>query len=224
MKINIGNTYINCHNYKFCKEKVLIFAHGFPGTNRLPKLIPHLNKKGVAWVEINYKGDKYTNDKFSFIGSIKDIKNGINFIREKFNPIYLNILGYSYGGFCTLNLIRTHREFFNKIILLNPVIDANFFKIHPIMPTLWNIAKNILNLREKNYYEKEIDELINRYNPIEFKKELPKRIYIIQSTNDMLCPFNQAKKFAKEIEAIFIPLRGKSHDLEGDELINILPL
>jgi len=216
--------HIDCYNFEFCKEKTILFAHGFPGTNRLPGIITHLRKKGFSWVEINYKGDKKTKGKFSFLGSIEDIKDATNWIQSQFNPYKLYILGYSYGGFCTLNLIRENPNLYDKVLLLNPVIDAEFFKIHPIMPSLWDIAEKILKLYPKDFYREEIEKIINNYNPIKFTHELKDNLYIIQSTEDMLCPKELAKEFAKITNSTFIPLLDKGHDLKGEELINILPL
>ncbi len=216
--------FVKCWNYEYCKEKILLFAHGFPGTNRLPQLIPYLRKKEIAWAEINYQGDRGTKGFFSFIGSIEDIIKATYFAREKFNPRKVYILGYSYGGFCTLNIIKNHPSLYDRVILLNPVLNAQFFRDHPIMPVLWDEAKKILSLQDEKIYRKEIEDMIQNYNPLSFKEKLSDPYFLLQSTKDTLCPISLAERFVRDTRGILLPIPNAGHDLEGREFANILPI
>ena len=211
-----------CYNCEYLRERVIIFAHGFPGTNRLLRLIPYLGERRTAWIEVNYRGDKGTRENFSLLGSIEDIIDTTHFVKERFKPSFIYILGYSYGGFCTLNVIKRYPLLYDKVILLNPVLDGEFFKNHPIMPILWNEAKKILSLREEEFYKREIEEIIKNYNPLRFKNQISTKLFLIQSTEDALCPISLAKEFANYTNTTLIPLPQKPHDLEGDELIDVL--
>jgi predicted alpha/beta-fold hydrolase len=85
-------------------KKILLFCHGFPGSSRLVSLYDNLKNNSISIVEINYRGDKKSEGKFSFLGSIKDIKTASIFLKEKYKlPLYA--LGYSMGGFYVSNII-----------------------------------------------------------------------------------------------------------------------
>ena len=195
--IEVDRSVIVCEQYGNIKnaKKILLFCHGFPGSSRLVSLFDNLENNSISIVEMNYRGDKKSEGKFSFLGSIKDIKTASNFLKEKYKlPLYA--LGYSMGGFYVSNIIINDSNVFEKVILLNPVVDSmSLFSNKLLMDELWQHAKNILSLKRPETYKDEIARVISDLNPIGFVKKLKNNIIIIQSTNDEVLEPKLAKKF-----------------------------
>jgi alpha-beta hydrolase superfamily lysophospholipase len=182
-------------------------------------LFDNLENNSISIVEMNYRGDKKSEGKFSFLGSIKDIKTASNFLKEKYKlPLYA--LGYSMGGFYVSNIIINDSNVFEKVILLNPVVDSmSLFSNKLLMDELWQHAKNILSLKRPETYKDEIARVISDLNPIGFVKKLKNNIIIIQSTNDEVLEPKLAKKFYSLINSkkSYVEMPNKKHDLMGDE-------
>ena len=212
---------IICEQYGDIKnsKKILLFCHGFPGSSRLKSLWENLKNKSIAVVEINYRGDKKSEGKFSFLGSIIDIKTIAIFLKEKYKvPLYA--LGYSMGGFYVSNIINEDPNIFEKVILLNPVVDSMaLFSNNLLMDELWQHAKNILSLKTPETYKYEITRVISDLNPIGFVKQLKNNIVIIQSTGDEVLEPKLAKKFYNLLNSkkSYVEIPNKKHDLMGDE-------
>ena len=207
-------------------KRILLFCHGFPGSSRLVDLFDNLKNKSISLVEINYRGDKKSEGKFSFLGSIEDIKNVANFLKEKYK-VPLHALGYSMGGLYVSNIINKFPDLFEKVILLNPVVDSMvLFSDMLLMDELWIHAKKILSLKTNKAYKEEISRIISDFNPMGFVEKLKNNIIIVQSTNDEILDPKLAKKFYFLIkgEKRYIEILNKTHDLMGDEkeLITLL--
>ena len=215
-----GSTII-CEQYGDIKnsKKILLFCHGFPGSSRLICLWENLQNKSIAVVEINYRGDKKSEGKFSFLGSIIDIKTIAIFLKEKYKvPLYA--LGYSMGGFYVSNIINEDSNIFEKVILLNPVVDSmELLSNKPLMDELWEHAKNILSLKTSQIYEEESKRIISDLNPMGFVEKLKNNIIIIQSTNDEVLEPKLTKKFYSLLLGTksYFELPNKTHHLIGDE-------
>jgi pimeloyl-ACP methyl ester carboxylesterase len=200
-------------------KKILLFCHGFPGSSRLVSLYDNLKNNSISIVEINYRGDKKSEGKFSFLGSIIDIKTVAIFLKEKYK-VPIHALGYSMGGFYVCNIINNEPNVFEKVILLNPVVDSmSLFSNNLIMDELWQHAKNILSLRTPKTYKAEITRVISDLNPIGFVKQLKNNIIIIQSSRDEVLEPKLAKKFYSLINSkkSYVEIPNKKHDLMGDE-------
>ena len=200
-------------------KKILLFCHGFPGSSRLVRLYDNLKNKSISVVEMNYRGDKKSEGKFSFLGSIKDIKTVASFLKEKYK-VPLHALGYSMGGLYVSNIINNEPNIFEKVILLNPVVDSKaLFSDKPLMDELWNHAKIILSLKLPGNYEEEISKIISELNPIGFVEKLKSNVIIIQSTCDEVLEPKLAKKFYSLLntEKSYHEILNKKHDLMGDE-------
>ncbi|MDB9713000.1 lysophospholipase [Flavobacteriaceae bacterium] len=200
-------------------KKILLFCHGFPGSSRLVRLYDNLKNKSISVVEMNYRGDKKSEGRFSFLGSIKDIEIVANFLKEKYK-VPLHALGYSMGGLYVSNIINKYPNFFEKVILLNPVVDSMTpFSDKPLMDELWKNAKNILSISTRETYEEEISKIISELNPIGFVEKLKSNIIIIQSTSDEVLDPKLAKKFYTLLntEKRYVEIPNKTHDLMGDE-------
>lgn len=197
---------------------IVLFCHGFPGTTRLEKMAAELNKYGYTLVEINYRGDKESDGKFSFFGSIEDIKTVAKHLRQNYGATPLTALGYSAGGLYLTNIIRKQPQLFDKIVLLNPLLDASFTNT-PLMDELWNEAARIIRLRSMKTYKDEMKKMNENYNPISFAKEITIPITIIQSTDDEVLPTDIVKNFYKQLRkpGKLLWIEGAKHDLYGDE-------
>ena len=200
---------------------ILLFCHGFPGSNRLVSLYDNLKNKSISIVEINYRGDKKSQGKFSFLGSLKDIKTVADYLKEKYKlPLY--VLGYSMGGLYVSNIVNKAPHLFEKVILLNPVVDSKIlFSNNLLMDELWIHAENILSLKTHESYKEEIRKMNSCFNPMGFAEKLKTNIIIVQSTNDEVLDPKLAKKFYCLLkgEKRYIEMRNKMHDLMGDEKV-----
>ena len=200
-------------------EKIVLFCHGFPGSSRLERLHSNLKNKSTSIVEINYRGDKKSEGKFSFLGCVKDIKTVADFLKKTYKlPLYA--LGYSMGGLYVSNIINKEPYLFNKVVLLNPVVDSKeLFSDKLLMVELWTHAKNILSLKTHKAYKQEIEKLIDDFNPMSFVEKLKSNIIIIQSVCDEVLEPKLARKFYSllRVEKRYIEILNKKHDLMGDE-------
>jgi alpha-beta hydrolase superfamily lysophospholipase len=124
------------------------------------------------------------------------------------------------GGFYVSNIINNEPNVFEKVILLNPVVDSMaLFSNKLLMDELWQHAKNILSLKTPKTYKDEITMVISDLNPIGFVKKIKNNIIIIQSTEDEVLEPKLAKKFYSliNVEKSYVEIPNKKHDLMGDE-------
>lgn len=200
-------------------EKIVVFCHGFPGTNRLTNLEDALQNMPVMIIEIHYTGDKKSKGKFSFERSTEDVQQTAEYLENEYHlPLYA--LGYSMGGFYALNVARHHPHLFGKIILLNPVVNTReLFSNHTLMNKLWKSAANILSLENPEYYEKEIQAVNAKRNPMDFAHELTTPISLVQSTDDEVLSPETAKQFYALLNCskMYHDIPNGIHDAAGSE-------
>jgi esterase/lipase len=221
LSLYVDGSKIICEYYGDIKnaKKIVLFCHGFPGSSRLVRLCDNLKNSAISLVEINYRGDKKSEGKFSFLGSIKDIRTVANHLKEKYK-VPLHALGYSMGGFYVTNIINKDPHIFEKIILLNPVVDIlALFSNKSLMEKLWRNAENILSLKTTEDYQEEMKLMIINLNPIEFAKKLKSNITIIQSTKDEVLEPKLARRFYNLLNGKknYLEVLNKTHELLGDE-------
>jgi len=219
--LNVDGSMIFCQQYGDINNanRIILFCHGFPGSSRLERLYFNLKNKSISIVEINYRGDKRSEGRFSFLGSIKDIEVVANYLNQKFK-VPLHVLGYSMGGLYVCNIINKSPHIFDKVVLLNPVVDSMaLFSNKLLMDELWIHANNILSLNVAETYEDEISYLINDLNPTRFAEKLKSNIIIIQSANDEVLDPKLAKKFYTLLNSkkSYHEIPNKMHGLKGDE-------
>ena len=219
--LDVNGSMLICEQYGDINNanRIILFCHGFPGSSRLERLYFNLKNKSISIVEINYRGDKRSEGRFSFLGSIKDIEVVANYLNQKFK-VPLHVLGYSMGGLYVCNIINKNPHIFDKVVLLNPVVDSMaLFSNKLLMDELWIHANNILSLNVAETYKDEISYLINDLNPIRFAEKLKSNIIIIQSTNDEVLDPKLAKKFYTLLNSkkSYHEIPNKIHGLKGDE-------
>ena len=221
LSLNIDGSKILCDHYGDINnaKKIVLFCHGFPGSSRLILLGNNLKDSAISLVEIHYRGDKKSEGKFSFLGSIKDIRAVASHLKEKYK-VPLHALGYSMGGFYVTNLINKEPDIFDQITLLNPVVDTmSLFSNKQLMDQLWEYANNILSLKPTEEYKEEISMVIGKLNPLGFAENLKGKITIIQSTKDEVLASELVKKFYTLLscEKSYREVVNATHDLMGDE-------
>ncbi|MFA5134631.1 MAG: alpha/beta fold hydrolase [Patescibacteria group bacterium] len=204
---------------------IVLFCHGFPGGNRLDTLAKPLNEHEITLIEANYRGDPECGGKFSFFGSLDDIKTLTHAIKKQYPVVPITILGFSMGGFFTCCLARDYPDLFNKIVLLNPLLDVSFTKTE-IMQRLWIEAHEALQLYDQNLYRDETERMFHEANPIDFVPELKPKIHMVISTNDEVLPPATAQRFYDRLpnKGKFTWIQGAEHSVSGDEpeIINAL--
>ena len=124
------------------------------------------------------------------------------------------------GGFYLTNIINKEPHIFEKVILLNPVVDTlALFSNKILMEELWRNAENILLLKTTEDYNEEIRLVTSKFNPIEFAEKLKSNITIIQSTKDEVLEPKLAKRFYTLLNGkkSYLEILNKTHDLLGDE-------
>jgi len=198
---------------------IILFCHGFPGTNRLNELKEEAAKRNFSLIEVNYRGDKLSEGKFSFFKAIKDIQAVAEKTRKENPKTYFCGLGYSAGGLYTANVARNKPELFDKVVFLSPVIDSKFFSESPLMKELWEAAKNSIRLESKGFYEKEIQLMNEKFNAIDFAAEIKIRINIVQSEKDEVIPIKKVEEFYSKLtcEKNLSFIKDATHDLKGNE-------
>jgi pimeloyl-ACP methyl ester carboxylesterase len=200
-------------------KRAILFCHGFPGRCRLPGAIVPVLKQGTAWIEAYYRGDKERGERFGFLKSIDDIRRTGEKARELFKGMPITALGYSYGGFCVVNIIREEPGFFDDVILLNPLVDAGAFSDKAVMAPLWEDASETLLLDRLSVYEDEIVIIAGMHNPVDFAGELATPIHFVQSRNDEVLSFEAALAFYDKLRCKkrITLIHGAGHNLVGDE-------
>lgn len=221
LHLQVGDRTITLEQYGAAQnaEKVVVFCHGFPGTNRLAKLADGLKDKPMMIIEIQYGGDKKSQGKFSFLRSIDDVQRTAEYLKNEYH-LPLSALGYSMGGFYALTVAREHPDLFQKIILLNAVVDTHaLFANHTLMNKLWKSAANIISLENPEFYEKEIQVVNEQRNPMNFAPELTTPVSLVQSTTDEILSPETAKQFYALLNCPkeYHDIPNGIHDAMGDE-------
>lgn len=198
--------------------KVLLFCHGFPGTNRLPQLASNITPFPFSLVEINYRGDKASGGHFSFLGCSEDILKVAQHLQKQYGSrVYA--LGYSAGGLYSLNVARKHPTLFQGVLLANPLVDTEFLANSPLMGELWQIAKDMLALQSTDFYQKEIKTVHAKHNPMDFAAQITTPIWFLQSLEDEVLPAKTAQNFFSKLRCRkqWVSIPDGKHDLLGNE-------
>lgn len=205
-------------------KKIIVFCHGFPGTNRLHvseekhELAERLTELGIAFLEVAYQGDRNSNGTFSFTGSINDVGAAVCWVEHNHPNVEIVLLGYSAGGFYALNFAYKHPEQISSLILLNPVVAPSVFSSPNLMPGLWKEARNLLSLQEPEVYNKELDDLRVNHNPCLFVHMLAVPTVLLQADHDEVLNVGMARYFASFVNnGKFIRIKRASHNLFGNE-------
>ncbi len=219
--IDIDGCRIVCEHYGHIEnpEEILLFCHGFPGSSRLVRLSEWVKAIPVSIVEINYRGDRKSEGKFSFTGSVTDIRTVAGYLKEHYK-IPVHALGYSMGGCYVSNIVNSDPHLFDKVFLVNPVTDTvSLFSNKVLTSELWKQAEAILSLQTPEAYEKELNLVTGVLNPMKFAHKIESNITIVQSTADEVLEPDLAERFYSLLKCkkSFHKVPDGKHDLMGDE-------
>ncbi len=206
-------------------SKLVIFCHGFPGTNRLPGLAPALIEHNVGLAEVGYRGDAGCEGKFSFFGSGFDVNESYDALREIYPETPMELLGYSAGGFYSQYFFTVWHPRLERIVLLNSVIYLGVLGI--LGDDLWNEAAQILSLNERSFYSSELMNLRKWEATLAYHvNNINVPVDMVHSKNDEIIPYGSAKQFFKENDCTrnFVTIPNKGHILDGNEpeLLSVL--
>lgn len=202
-------------------KKMVLFCHGFPGIARLEKLRELLISRGIGWAETRYRGDPNYKGYFNFLAPLVDIVVAAQRVRERFPEACVSVIGYSYGGFCVLNILKFSPNSFDEVILLNPLLDTSFLKTEE-MRRLIEDARYVIRIRGYDDHARDIEEISRFNNPKNFVSELELAIPVslVLSQKDEVLPLSEAMDFYARLKVrnrrlTWIPEAG--HELRGDE-------
>jgi pimeloyl-ACP methyl ester carboxylesterase len=218
--VNSNNTTLPLllHNPHHAQNKIVVFCHGFPGSNRLHNLHKPLDEHGYAIAEVIYSGDKESQGKFSFIGVIQNIIDSVKILKQKFPKAKYTALGFSYGGFAIANIVHKEPRLFDKVCLLNPLIDTLFLTKNSQMQELLTEANDAIKLQDINFHKNEFAIIQKDYHPPNLT--LPK-FTLIQSTHDEILSPKVSHDFCKEKNGHYVEIENGTHVVNGDEKVLI---
>lgn len=198
-------------------RKLIVFLHGFPGTSRPEYLREPLCSQGVGIIEVAYRGDKDSEGKFSFLGSLEDIKSALDYLDQQFPDVEKHALGYSTGALYILNVVHHYQTSLRSLVLLNPVVDSHFLSDDPIMSTLWELAESRITLKTPEEYRDELTIAHEKFNPMNFVKEIQLPITVLQSQEDEVVPIPTVEEFFARVvnKRKFVWLPNEKHHLQG---------
>lgn len=204
-------------------DKIVLFCHGFPGTDRLSRLKNMVDVETLAIAEMNYRGDRNCEGFFSFLGSMADIHAVALHLKKTYHkPI--RAFGLSMGGFYCANLAFRYPELFSDVVLLNAVVNpADLFGNHLLMKELWEVASQMLTLRTQQEYTKEIAEILSAYNPMQFAGVIRCPVRVVQASGDDITPPEFAREFYDKLSChkTYHEIPNAGHGLQGDEEVLI---
>lgn len=182
-------------------EVVFVLLHGFPGRRTrnedlLLKLVVHY---GVAGVLYRYKGLGANKGEFTFFSAIEDTIQTLEFVSTQgYKKIIL--LGHSFGGFVTLNVIQRIPQLIKGVFLLAPLI---FMPEHEVVESMIDDFCYLQNgLKEYSANKELLTEQANELkvwatqeNYREKLKSLPFSLPIVHPFQDEVVPYKSSEIF-----------------------------
>ena len=186
--IEIHYFYYYYDNYK--DDKLILFCHGLcPGHTAYLAEIECLARRGYKILTLDYTGCGESKGKR--LGSLntptRDVDELLNYLKID-KPVV--IMGHSLGGYTTLNLMNKRKDLQKAVIL------SGFLSIPLTLPTMIKskfVVKRILS------YERKIEPNKSPLDNIEYLKTTKDRLFMIQSEDDQMIPYNVSLKVVEEM-------------------------
>jgi len=198
---NIGESKVFHYGSAKQKKSAILFLHGFPADSGKNEDIAEGLSKSELDVDcyiIHYAGLGLSNGIFSFCQSIIDSTElAETLIKMDYKSLYL--VGHSWGGLVSLNIMNSLQKCINSCILLAPVT------LLPNEEVTREMLSTFIKSREVNGTLYSLDILLDeykiirsQYNPFKIFTNLSgKNISIIQGLNDVVTPPNGSRSFSK---------------------------
>ncbi len=195
---------------------VLMFVHGGPTALDLDRWQPEVQayvEAGFVVGLVNYRGSTGYGREWRdvLIGNIggpelEDVNAGLQDLvsRALANPKRAVIAGYSWGGYVTLLELGKHPELWACGIAGVPVADYES-GYEDLSPLLQEYDRALLGGKTP----KELPELMQDRNPINFVDDVQAPVLITIGENDSRCPYRQAMSYVERLAA-----RGHPHEVQ----------
>ncbi len=179
-------------------DKALLIFPGFPaGKNKNEYLAETLVKCGINVYIVHYRGIGDSKGIFTFSKSLNDSEKVLKFIFEKYATV--NILGHSWGGYLSLNLIENYRHKIDKFALLSPlthkittkeVVDAALVQFFDNEKRRKNKDHHFL---VNDFYNQKFEDLLkefDQYYPLD-------DLLIVHGKEDIVVPYTDSENLLK---------------------------
>lgn len=137
------------HYDNYDENKIVVYAHGMSScTKSYIQDIEYLCKKGYQVLGFDYLAtDKSQGEsQKSFSHGLKSLDYAIRFIKSKFNNIDIYVIGHSWGGYNTLNVINYHPDI-KKVIALAGFVTPSL-ALKRFIPNPFKFTSGLINLVE----------------------------------------------------------------------------
>lgn len=220
---------------------VLLYVHGGSfayGNKNIPKaLTPILDafrEQGYTIISTSYE---LMRNKENFKKQISDIKDTIRWINKNktaynFDADEIGVIGISSGAYLSLMASYSNNNDFTDDAQLSKYPSDVKYLIDFAGPT----DLSLLDTKDLNYDLSKIftsiknkDDLLQKYNPIDYVSSKSPNTLIIHSNLDSLVPYESSKKLydqliSKKANAELITLNSTAHDLSSissDDIVSI---
>lgn len=197
---------------KSCEKNscpVIVHFHGGPEGQSQPGFSPyHENflREGFIFAEPNVRGSSGygktwldSDNAAKRLNVITDIEDAGVFLKQKYGPKKIGVMGGSYGGYSTLYAMTRFAGTFDAGV-------ANV-GMSNLVTFLMNTAPYRRPLRISEYGDPEIDlDALKELSPITHINKLKSPLMIIQGINDPRVPANEAIQFKKFADQKAIPV------------------
>lgn len=170
-------------------KETVILLHGLPGNERSLDLAQELRRKGRNVIYFNYRGAWGSQGEFLYSNCIEDVKEVMDFFSSSENSKKYRIKADSYilfghslgGGIALLSGAKDARV---KMIAVYSPFNVNTASIEALDWTkVYLNGLFMLNVEPEKFIT-ELKENRNRFNPLNYKKELSKKELLIIDENE----------------------------------------
>lgn len=186
---NIHYFFYYYDNYK--DDKIILFCHGMgPGHTAYLAEIELLARRGYKVLTLDYAGCGESGG--IYLGSLnkptRDVVELLNHLKLD-KPIVL--IGHSLGGYTALNTLCLRKDI-TKAIAISPIVQ--------IEPLLQLNTKSKFITKQLMKYEKKVDGEVFEISIPEYLKTTTDDVFVIQSSDDQMVPYNMSLKVIEQID------------------------
>lgn len=205
-------------------KKMVLFLHGFPGSQKNYDIAEHLALKGYHCAVMHYRGVWRSEGDYSLVKNYGDIETVLQYMEKNgFSKDHLALVGTSWGGFVALEMLSRHPTLY-KVILLAPFInlDHDEKKLRMGADFMGSISRPSIRNYSKEQILKDLKEVSVKYNPLDKVSKMDgKKVLIIHGTKDDICPIEHSVRLKSlfKTPARLYQLQEQGHFLSSRELL-----